>query len=112
MPFSMPCALKGCGKIMEPYLDPKSDKVYCSLCDGELPNITHFVKIQMKSLKQFKQKTAKPFAVKCGKCGREERPKIVKDDIVCGICGKPLDHLSPVFKHMLKEQLKTVDKDV
>lgn len=112
MAFSMNCNTKGCGKLTEPYLDPKTDKVYCSACDSEIINITHFAKIQMKSMKQFKQKTSKPFAVKCNKCGKEERPKLVKDDVICGVCSKPLDNLSIPFKNMLKEKLKTVDKDV
>jgi ribosomal protein L34E len=112
MPFSTFCTNKGCGKIQEPYLDPQDNKVYCSSCDGELTNITQFVKSQMKSMKQFKQRQAKPFAVKCAICGKEERPKLVQDDIVCGVCGKPLNNLSPIFKNMLKDKLRTTDKDV
>ena len=53
MAFSIQCTNKGCQKIQEPYIDTKDDKVYCSLCNKELLNITHFVKVQMKSLKQF-----------------------------------------------------------
>lgn len=112
MAFSTFCTTKKCGKIQEPYLDPQDNKVYCSLCDSEIVNLTSFVKSQMKSMKQFKQKQAKPFAVKCVKCGKEERPKIVQNDIVCGSCNKPMDNLSPIFKNMLKEKLRTVDKEV
>jgi ribosomal protein L34E len=112
MPFSTFCTNKNCGQIMEPYLDPQSDKAYCSNCDGELVNLTSFVKNQMKMFKQYKQKQSKPFAVKCAKCGREERPKIFNDDIVCGHCNKSMDNLSPIFKNMLKEKLRTTDKDV
>src|SRR5579864_8048312 len=112
MPFSMPCVHKGCGKIMEPYLDPTTDKVYCSLCDKELPHITYFVKVQMKQLKQFRQKQPKPFAVKCQRCGKEDRPKLSGNDILCAACGKPLDHLSEPFKIMLRDKLRTTDRDV
>lgn len=112
MAFSMPCSNKGCGKHMEPYIDPKNDKVYCSLCDKELTNITYFAKMQMKNSKQFKPKNTTSFSVKCPKCNKEGRPKHIKDDIVCGSCEKPLDNLSLPFKNMLKEKLKTVDKDV
>ena len=112
MPFSMPCSNKGCGKIMEPYLDVKDDKVYCSLCDKELPGITYFVKVQMKSLKQFRQRQPKPFSVKCQSCGKEDRPKLVGQDIVCVACNKPLDHLSEPFKIVLREKLRTTDKDI
>lgn len=112
MAFSTNCTTKGCGKIQEPYLDPQTNTVHCSLCDNEIVNLTSFVKVQMKSAKQFKQRQAKPFAVKCAKCGKEERPQIVDNDIVCGVCLKPMDNLSPIFKNMLKEKLKTTDKDV
>lgn len=112
MAFSTFCTNKGCGKIQEPFIDPQDNKVYCSLCEGELTNITPFVKTQMRSMKQYRPRQAKPFACKCAKCGREERPKVVNDDIVCGVCSEPMNNLSPIFKNMLKERLKTVDKDV
>lgn len=113
MAFSTFCTNKGCGKIQEPYIDPQTNKVFCSACDGEISNLTQFTKNQMKMSKQFRKKEPKPFAVKCGKCGREERPKLApKDDIVCGACGQSLDNLSPIFKNMLKDKLKSVDKDV
>jgi|SRR5579885_1042993 len=112
MPFSMVCNNKGCGKQMEPYLDPKDDKVYCSECNKEMTNVTHFVKVQMKSLKQFRPKNQVSFGVKCQKCGKEARPKLVGEDIVCPACGKSHDHLSEPFKIMLREKLKTAGQDV
>lgn len=108
----MNCTNKGCGKQMEPYIDPKEDKVYCAECDKELSNVTYFAKVQMKALKQFKQKIATSFAVKCCNCGKEERPKIVKDDIVCPSCHKAHTHLSEPFKIMLREKLKTAGQDL
>ena len=112
MAFSTNCTNKGCGKLQEPYLDPKDDKVYCSSCDREITNITYFAKAQMKSSKQYKQKVAASFSVKCNKCGRDGRPKIKDDDVICGSCLKVLDNLSIPFKNMLKEKLKNVDKDL
>lgn len=113
MAFSTFCTTKGCGKIQEPYLDPKTDKVHCSLCDNEIVNLTPFVKQQMKMSKQFRQKQPAAFAVKCLKCGREEKPKLVSNDVVCGGCSKSLDgSISPIFKNMLKEKLRVTDKDV
>ena len=75
---------------MEPYIDPKTDKVFCSECDGEITNLTYFAKQQMKSSKQYKQKAAVSFAVKCKDCNKEERPKIVgkNKDIVCPSCNR------------------------
>jgi ribosomal protein L34E len=112
MPFSMPCTNKGCGKTQEPFIDPKDDKVYCSVCEKELANISHFTKVQMKSMKQFRQKNTTSFSVKCSKCGKEGRPKLSNNDVICSGCLKPLDNLSTPFKNMLKEKLKDVDKDV
>lgn len=112
MPFSLQCTNKGCCQIMEPYLDPTNDKVYCSLCEKELPNVTYFTKAQMKSMKQYKQKKSTSFSVKCQSCGKEERPKLVNKDIVCPGCNKAHTNLSEPFKIMLREKLKTVNQDV
>lgn len=112
MPFSMICSNRKCGKQMEPYIDPKTDKVYCSSCNNEITNITSFAKVQMKSLKQFKPKETTSFSVKCNICNKDGRPKLVNDDVVCGSCNRPLENLSNPFKLMLKEKLKTADKDV
>jgi len=112
MAFSLPCTNKGCGKIMSPYIDTNDDKVYCSLCDKEIINITPFIKNQMKMNKQFRQKQTKPFSVKCQNCKKEDRPKISGKDVVCAHCNKPLTHLSEPFKIMLREKLKTTDLDV
>ena len=111
MPFSMNCTNRGCGKLNEPYLDT-DDKVYCSECDKEISNVTRFVIIQMKSMKQFKQKKTISFGVKCRNCGKEDRPKIIKEDIICPSCNKPHTHLSEPFKIMLREKLKTATQDV
>jgi len=108
MPFSIPCT--HCRKTNEPYLDPASDKVFCGLCDQEL-NISHFVKIQMKTLKQFKQKTSTSFSVKCQSCNKEARPILKNNDVFCPSCQKPHSHFSSTFKLMLKEQLKKVNQD-
>jgi Zn finger protein HypA/HybF involved in hydrogenase expression len=66
----------------------------------------------MKALKQFRQKQAVAFGVKCQKCGKEAQPKVVGDDIVCPGCNNPHDHLSEPFKMMLKDKLRTANKDV
>ena len=112
MAYSTYCINKGCGKLQEPYLDPKDDKIYCSACNLELTNVTYFVKAQMKASKQFKPKKQVPFAVKCNVCGKEDKPKIVNKSIVCSSCNDPLNHLSDIFKNMLMEHLKKTDKDV
>ena len=103
--------VRKCGQI-EPYMDPKTEKVYCPLCNNEIDGITYFMKTTMKSLKQFRQKQTVPFGVKCQNCNKEAQPKVVGDDIVCPSCGKKHEHLSEPFKLMLKDKLKTTNKDV
>lgn len=115
MAFSSICTNKGCGKQMEPYIDPKEDKVYCSLCDKEILNLTFFAKNQMKSTKQYKQKSTVSFMIKCTSCNKEDRPKLIGKDpqeVICPHCRKPHAHLSEPFKIMLREKLKTVAQDV
>lgn len=110
MPFSLQCTNSGCHQLMEPYIDKKTDKVYCSVCEGEL-NVTYFAKVQMKSMKQFKPKKMS-FAVTCQNCKDKDQPKVVDNNIVCPSCNKIHSHLSEPFKLMLIESLKTVNKDI
>jgi Zn finger protein HypA/HybF involved in hydrogenase expression len=102
---------KKCG-IIEPYMDPKTEKIYCPLCNNEILNVTHFMKVTMKTLKQFRQKPTVAFGVKCQNCGKEAQPKVVNEDIVCPQCGKAHGHLSEPFKIMLRDKLKTANKDI
>jgi hypothetical protein len=113
MAFSIQCTNFGCRKIQEPYIDLVDDKIYCSLCEKELLNITPFIKNQMKMNKQYRKKQPKPFGVKCPRCGKDDRPKLmINGDIICRGCDKPLDHLSEPFKIMLRDKLRTTDNDV
>jgi Zn finger protein HypA/HybF involved in hydrogenase expression len=98
-----------CGEV-EPYMDQKTDIIYCPKCNKEMLNINHFQKMTMKTLKQFRQKQTIPFCVKCQNCGKEAQPKIVNDDTVCPECSHTHNHLSEPFKIMLKDQLKTANK--
>jgi ribosomal protein L34E len=112
MPFLVACTNKGCGKTQSPYLDLASDKVYCSECGKEINNITSFAKTQMKSLNQVKKDSKKSFSVRCSSCGKENRPKEVNKQFICGNCNKPLTGLSQAFISILKAALKDADKDV
>lgn len=110
MPVSMPCSV--CHKMQQPFIDPKTEKVFCELCDEEQPNVNHFTKIQLKTLKQYRPKSTAPFSVKCASCQKEAQPKVINNEVSCPFCLKPHSHLSEPFKLMLKTQLKTVNKDV
>jgi Zn finger protein HypA/HybF involved in hydrogenase expression len=101
---------KKCGSV-EVYMDPKTEKVYCPLCEEEMI-VNHFTKITLKSIKQFKQKSTATFVVKCQSCHKEAQPVINNNKIVCPFCQKEHTHLSEPFKIMLKDRLKTVNKDI
>ena len=83
MGFSIICTNVGCGKLQEPFLDPKDNKVYSSLCKKEL-KVTQFVVHQLKMNKLFKKKQKESFAVKCPHCDEEARPIIQNKDKVSG----------------------------
>jgi len=112
MPFQMPCMSKKCNKTVTPYLDKEANKVYCSECDSEITNITHFAKVQMQTLKQYKQKKNKSFSIKCLSCKKEDRPKIIGLEVFCKLCSSPQTQLTVFFKKMLIEQLKNLDEDI
>jgi Zn finger protein HypA/HybF involved in hydrogenase expression len=100
-----------CNTTTEPFMDPKNDKVYCGDCEEEM-QVSHFVKITMKSIKQFRQKQTISFGVKCQSCHKEARPVILDEKIVCPTCQNEHTHLSDSFKLMLKDRLKTAGKDL
>jgi hypothetical protein len=123
MPYSTICnkvhdlntneIVDGCKKQMEPYLESfKNDNIFCSLCNRQLANVSHFVKIQMKTLKQVRPKITTSFAIKCKKCGKEDRPILAGSDILCSGCKRPHEHLSEPFKIMLRDKLKTAGHDI
>jgi phage terminase large subunit GpA-like protein len=111
MPFLINCTNKGCGQTQEPYLDQETGEVYCSLCNKILKGITPFAKNQMKVLKQFKPKSRKSFSVKCNHCNKEERPQVNGNQLICGLCKKVLNKLTPTFEAMIKEKLASLEKD-
>lgn len=107
--LKMPCPK--CQKHQSPFLDPKKDKVYCSECNEDI-NVNHFVKIQLKTLKQYREVNKTSFSIKCNKCSKEDRPKLINDKITCSACGKEIDHLTDFFKDMLKKQLGKASQDI
>jgi len=110
MVFTIDCTNRGCAAMMTPYLDPKTNKVYCSKCDGEIENVSPFTKNAMRASKQVKQKEKKSFAVKCA-CGHDDRPQIADGKVVCASCGQEQTQLTPHYAMMLKEQLKKLAED-
>lgn len=108
--LTMQCNTKGCGS-QPAYIDPKTEKVYCSKCDVEITNATHFTKVQLKTLKQYREKKSQSFSVKCPACNVEERPVQNNGKFCCSVCKKELN-LTNTFKAMLKQFLPVTDKDI
>jgi hypothetical protein len=110
--FTTNCTNKGCRKFQEPYLDVKTNKVFCGICNQEIENISPFTKNTMKTLKQTRSaKSTKSFAVKCGNCQIHDRPILQKNLVCCSSCKKQIKNLPESFVIMLKEELKRVDMD-
>lgn len=109
--FQINCTNKGCYQMQAPFIDPDTNKVYCSICNNEIVNINDFVKRQLKASKQFRPKNKTPFAVKCFHCKTNVKPELVDDEVVCSLCFKKLDKLSQSFIIMLKMRLKSTNED-
>ena len=105
MPVSINCTNKGCGKFNEVVLDTKTDQVFCSVCDKEIANVSHFVKTQLKALKQVRRAKKQAFAIKCEHCKSEGMPKLVNDVFVCAMCSKTVNVSKP-FEPLLRKVIK------
>lgn len=111
MPFSIQCSNKGCGQIQNPVLEKSTDKVYCTLCDKEIANVTIFAKMQMKNLGQFRKIKNKSFSIKCSKCSIEDRPIKENTKYFCKHCKNELD-VPKSFQLILDKYLESSDKDI
>ncbi len=102
MSFMIYCGNTGCGKQSTPALDLKTNKVFCSECNGEM-NLPEPTKLSLKSMGQIvrKEQTRQAFSVKCTSCGVDSRPKVVENNkVVCSSCDEELN-LSAPFKQTI-----------
>lgn len=107
MPYKTFC-LK-CKAESEPFLDKDTDKVFCSKCEEEFA-ASHFVKIQLKTLKQFKPKNTKSFTVICSNCKAKDRPNLISGKLFCPKCKKEYNNLSEPYKYMLLQFLPKLEE--
>ena len=105
MRFRIQCNNKGCCELTEAFVDQDTQQVFCGACNNEIKDVSPFFIRQMVQNKQFRAKEKKPFAIKCPACNAEDQPFLIDDEVVCSSCGTPMDHLTPVFKQMLKNHL-------
>lgn len=112
MAFMTHCTTKGCFKQMEPVIDPKDKKVYCSLCDGEVANISPFTKTQMIAMKQIKRAAKSAFGIRCNACKTEALPKLnATGKLVCASCASALN-VSAAFEILVKNEIKKGRQDI
>lgn len=93
MPFLICCDNKGCYETTEALLEPSSNQVHCAACGKVIESVTHFAKIQMKTLGQTmkNQKASRAFSVNCSYCSKLAQPTVGKNgSISCSSCGSEL----------------------
>lgn len=101
------CNNKECRRISQVKLDPESNEVVCCDCGNVIKNVTEFVKVTLRSNKEFvkKGKISDRFNVKCNSCGRTVTP-ILKDKVfVCSECFAKMA-LSKPFESLLRQNIK------
>ncbi len=107
--FVIQCDNKGCKEMQEPTLDVKTNEVICSECQNPITNVTHFTKVQMKSLGQIKRddKKSQAYSVKCPLCSKEGCPVLNDNkEIVCQYCAAAQSQLSGPFKQVIMDHLR------
>src|SRR5690606_4047643 len=105
MGFLICCDNKGCYETTEALLEPKANLVYCAACGKEIKSVTHFAKVQMKTLGQTmkSQKSSQAFSVDCPACGMNAQPLVGRDgSLVCPHCKTDMSSkLSPPMAHAI-----------
>jgi hypothetical protein len=89
MPFLICCDNKGCYETTEALLNPETNDVHCAACGKPINSVTHFAKVQMKTLGQTmkNQKVSRAFSVNCSYCGKVAQPIVGKNgSITCSAC--------------------------
>lgn len=102
------CDNKGCYDSMEPMLNVATNEVICTSCGKPIRSVTHFMKIQLKSLGQTmkQQKSNQAYAVKCSGCGLLDQPVVTPQGVItCSRCGAKIENLPPPVAQMLRLML-------
>ena len=107
MPYKTFCPK--CKAESQPYLEKETAKVFCSKCEEEFKNATHFIKIQLKTFNQYKPKNTKSFSVKCASCNAKDRPILISGNLFCPKCKKEHQNISPQYKYMLLQFLPKLE---
>lgn len=99
-----------CKKQQKAVMDKSTEKVFCDACMTEYP-ANHFLKHQLKAVRQFKENKQVPFGVKCAKCGVLVTPIVNGNIFSCSECKKELN-VTEQYKIAYNIHYKTIKKDV
>ena len=107
MAFIIQCDNRGCLQTQAALLDVESNNVICAECGNTITNVTHFAKIQLKSLGQTTKrvKSQQTYSVKCNHCSASGVPTLAEDKLICKSCNKEITGLSSTFVTLLKSVL-------
>jgi hypothetical protein len=103
---------KRCGKEtaaqlkLEKGKEPEDCDVLCADCGKVITNVNKFMKRNLYFAKQLQQ-TSQPgeaFALKCEHCNNSRRPEIKDKKIICQVCQKEMNQISPFYKNLLFSQ--------
>lgn len=109
MPFMIQCDNKGCFKQSEALLSVDDNNVICGECGKSIKNVTHFAKVQLKTIGQTTKanKPSKAFSVLCKICNKNDQPKIMNGKVICAHCNGEIVYLSQAFVQALKANIKS-----
>lgn len=110
MAYQTPCM--SCKKLQSPTLDISTNQVYCSECNAEIPNVSHFFKVQMKTLGQTRKAKKSAYAIRCVSCKNEALPKLDKNRLVCQTCNRPYDNISRPFEIIIRDKIAKGNDDI
>ena len=107
MELNILCPNKGCQKYNSPKYDQDTKKVHCSVCDGEMPNVSIFIVNQLKVNKKFRPKGGpkKHYAFDCPGCKIVDRPKCVNDKLLCVHCETEFTQITIFYAPFIKQYL-------
>jgi DNA-directed RNA polymerase subunit RPC12/RpoP len=100
-----------CKKYNTPLLNKFDNEVYCGDCGAKIVS-NHFMKVQLKTLGQFKTPAKSAYSVKCIKCKQEALPKLSGKDLICGYCGDPCKNISKPFEILIRNAIKKGNEEL
>lgn len=104
------CTNGKCRQMAEVKLDPVTDEVICLQCGNPIKTVTSFIKVQLRTQKQFikRAKDNQAFSIQCPKCGKKVVPAPINKELTefkCPECQSKFS-LTKAFENVLREQLR------